>query len=521
MISASFRSLGFAVLAALLAALIPALPAWAQDGPGYQVISNDPNGLEIRFHGMPLRGVHADDSQNALAIDFQQPVDSTAFDRLAGDLPQWISMAYANFDNGVIRSPRPVTFLTRAENDGFSLRIMARGPNGAPMAEAGPPQIRGSYSDYPRQQQLYPPPPPYVPPQAAYAGFHAYGDYAPLRAYEAQELAVHRGDPMWQLAYGRAIMQADSGIATRNETNWYHGGDLMIATGLDAKLSFAPGIAFVGSVQYTNVTGKNVRLASGAIANTATDLVSGEGGFAFELGRDSELKLQASQGNHVTGGKLTLYSGAPNGFGYIDVAYHAADLDTPTAIDNRADTDRATLGYTQALGSGVWASLAGHYTRYGVHGDADVARTAGWDANLRWNAIGWGGLLGGISYDGHGEYRVSNDSRPGAAPTPFVPLGIRDLENHAVTLNLSSTLGDGFWFSAYAGWVTDRYASNGLLAGLDLHFMPAAGVDLALGVRQSAVSWTEGERGRQLTAGLNLTVGMGAPPQPSWMQNAL
>ena len=29
---------------------------------------------------------------------------------------------------------------------------------------------------------------------------------------------------------------------------------------------------------------------------------------------------------------------------------------------------------------GVWGSLAGHYTRYGVHGDADVARTAGWDA---------------------------------------------------------------------------------------------------------------------------------------------
>jgi hypothetical protein len=46
-------------------------------------------------------------------------------------------------------------------------------------------------------------------------------------------------------------------------------------------------------------------------------------------------------------------------------------------------------------------------------------------------------------------------------------------------------------------------------------------VDLALGVRQSAVSYTQGERGNQLTAGLNLTVGMGAPPQPSWMQNAL
>jgi hypothetical protein len=45
-------------------------------------------------------------------------------------------------------------------------------------------------------------------------------------------------------------------------------------------------------------------------------------------------------------------------------------------------------------------------------------------------------------------------------------------------------------------------------------------VDLALGVRQSAVSSVQGESGSQLTAGLNLTLGMGAPPQPSWMQNA-
>jgi hypothetical protein len=133
----------------------------------------------------------------------------------------------------------------------------------------------------------------------------------------------------------------------------------------------------------------------------------------------------------------------------------------------------------------------------------------------------WNGLLAGVSYDGHGEYVTNSDIRAGAAPTPFVPLGIRDMENHAVALNLSGFLADGFWFAGYAGWVVDRYASNGLLAGLDLHYMPQPGMDLALGIRQSAVSYTQGERGKQLSAGLNLTLGMGAPPQPSWMQNAL
>jgi hypothetical protein len=121
--------------------LIPALFVPASAQPSYEVLSNGPEGLEIHFHGLPMRSVHADDSQNALAIDFLQPVDGALFDRLTDELPQWISMAYVNFDNGVIRSPRPVTFLARPEGDGFSLHILARGPP-PPMGE--PPPIRGS-----------------------------------------------------------------------------------------------------------------------------------------------------------------------------------------------------------------------------------------------------------------------------------------------------------------------------------------------------------------------------------------
>lgn len=131
----------------LLAVLLsPAAPAGAQGGPGYEVISNGPEGLEVRFHGLPMRSVHADDNQNALAIDFLEPVNGALFERLPDELPQWISMAYVNFDNGIIRSPRPVTFLAHAESDGFSLRIIARGPPPAPPAPA---QIRGSYGEHP------------------------------------------------------------------------------------------------------------------------------------------------------------------------------------------------------------------------------------------------------------------------------------------------------------------------------------------------------------------------------------
>jgi hypothetical protein len=140
------RMLGGLATAAAFAALVMSVPAIAQQPgypagaypppgyrqsyqrPSYQIVSNDANGLEIRFRGLAIRDVHADDSQNALAIDFLEPVDGALFDRLPADAPQWIAMSYCNFDNGIIRSPRPVTFLTRTEADGFSLRIVPRGP---------------------------------------------------------------------------------------------------------------------------------------------------------------------------------------------------------------------------------------------------------------------------------------------------------------------------------------------------------------------------------------------------------
>jgi hypothetical protein len=512
---------------ALAAALMLSVPAFAQ-GPGsmpvsYQVTSQGPDGLEIRFRGMPLRAVRADDSQNALSLDFHTPVDGAVFERLPAEMPQWISMAYASFDNGVIRSPRPVTFLTRSEADGFSLRIVSRAPGPPPMAQNAPPPPMMRGGEY-SQQQIYPPPPqPYVPPQAAYVPFHPYAAYAALRTYTGQELAVRRGDPVWLMAYDRAIMQAGSGIGSHTESNWYTGGDLVIATNVNGKFSFANGIALVGAIDYTNLTGKNVRLPDGTIAASLNgDVVSGHGGLAFELGADTEIRLEAVHGNGVTGGLFNLYTGNPNGFGYVKLDYHKPYLDTPVAALWRAKTDKIAAGYSQQFGYGFWGSANGHYTRYGVQNDDDVAQTWGWDGNLRWNADVWGGLLAGISYDGHGEYRVSNDTRAGATPTPFVPLGIRNLENHAFTATLSSlVLGGGLSFNAYAGYIVDRFSSDGLLAGLDLHFMPAPGMDLALGVRHSEVSWTQGEIGPQTTVGLNLTVGMGAPPQPSWISNQL
>lgn len=162
----SDRAIGLVLI--LLAALSVPLQAQAPAFT-YQVIDQDERGLELRFNGLPLRSVRADDNQNALSMDFQAPVNAALFEQLSRDLPQWIAMAYASFDNGVIRAARPVTFLTRREPDGFSLRIVARGPVAEPPEPPPlppPPPLRGGYS-------VYPPPASFTPPQGEYQGGRA------------------------------------------------------------------------------------------------------------------------------------------------------------------------------------------------------------------------------------------------------------------------------------------------------------------------------------------------------------
>ncbi len=90
-----------------------------------------------------------------------------------------------------------------------------------------------------------------------------------------------------------------------------------MAADLSGKINVAPGIALVGDAKYANIRGRNVRLSGGSIGNTAIDLVTGTGGLSFDLGRDSEFRLEASEGNNVTGSRATLFSGTSTGFAYI------------------------------------------------------------------------------------------------------------------------------------------------------------------------------------------------------------
>ena len=209
------REFGHWMTGALTGAAVLCLAAPAQaQGPGYQIVTDGP-ALELRFRGLPLKSVRADDNQNALSLDFNLPVDPAIFDALSQQLPQWIAMAYTTYDNGVIRATRPVTFLTRQETDGFSLRLQPRDGAPPPMqqAQAAAPQAPPApYPQQPYPAQGYPPPQPgfpqpgpSAPPPVPFAPYETYGA---ARNYYGLRHAVRRADPTWTKAYARAAARA-------------------------------------------------------------------------------------------------------------------------------------------------------------------------------------------------------------------------------------------------------------------------------------------------------------------------
>ncbi len=547
---------GVALAGAILAF---ASAASGQNGPapGVEVVSNGP-ALELRFHGVPLKSVRADDSQNALALDFVQPVDPAVLDRLNGALPGWIAMAYASYDNGVIRAARPVTFLTRPEVDGFSLRLEPRagaapqpqpfqaapgvGAAGAPapppqayaqQQQAGPypaqpqqqpyaqqqyPQQGGPYpppqqqQPYPplqangQQQQIYPPPPPQS--QAPLDAFAA------ARNYYSLEQAINREDLLWSLAYGRAAARTDSRAGIGGEYHQFHNGDRVGNSFGSLRLALG-GVALLGSVSDTTAKGSNVRTATGTFAATSNiSRISGSAGLGIAMGGDSEVRLEGLAGAGTVGGRFTSWSGTPDGFVSASLVYHAADLDTPETLLDKAVRDEASLSVGQRLGYGLWGSFTGRLDNYSLQGHHDMVQTAGWSGNLRWDNELLPGFFAGLAYDGRGEYRLHYDTLTGTAPTPYVPLSIRNLETHTASGSFSAMLWDQLWLDAFGGYSYDRFAKKGdALYGASIRVTAAPGFEVEIGGRHTGISLQQGELGSETSAGVSLNIGFGGPPR--------
>ena len=473
--------------------------AGAQEQPGtapLTIISRGPT-PEFRVHGVSLRSVRADDAQNTVAFDFNGPVSEEAFDQLQDELPDWVEMAYAGYDNAVIRAKRPVTFMTKTEDDGFSMRLVPRAEGAsAPVAvaDATPPVA---------PQPAVPPscggracPPPFA------SDAHAWHSIATYYARAANERPF---DMMIRGAYDAVRDGGTSAVFL--DTDWRHSkAGASYSTDLHANIDTGLGVRLLADFRGVLVNSHRTRQPDGSIVPyNATDY-SGALGVGFPLFDGAHGSVEALYGSSGFGARVAIGGGEDDWRYAMRAAYHEPYVDVPEDVAFKAERDYSALFATGQIMDGLWGTGEIRATRYGVKGDENLATSAAFHAGLRYELDGWPFSL---AYDADGEYLLHSHSYAGVPPTPFVPLGLRDREVHSFGGSFSGAWDDGFWYDLYGGYAIDRYANRGPFGGIALRFTPAPGWDVLLGGRYSTVADKEGGSPNKVSAGLKLTYAWG------------
>ncbi len=488
-----------AALAALLL-LCASESATAQDAPPASpltIISRGPE-AEIRIRGVSLKSVRSDDAQNEVAFDFNGPVSDEVFSQLQDELPDWIDMAFAGYDNAVIRAKRPVTFMARAETDGFSLRMVPR----QEAAASPPPKATGDATapaaappdcGSPRCQ-----PEPFVS--------HDWHDIASVYARLATERPF---DPTIRGAYDS--MRDGSASVVVLDADWRHSktGTLYSADA-HASVEMWSGVRLLADAHDVIVNSQGARQPGGVILPYNANDVSGSLGLGFPL-LDSGASAEVLYGRSGFGGRIGMSGGGDDWRYGMRAAYHEPYIDISEDFAYRAERDYSALFAAGQILDGLWAAGEIRGSRYGIKGDQDVATTGAFHAGLRYDIEG---MPLSLMYDADGEYLIGSHQYAGAPPTPFVPLSLRNREVHSFGGSFSNNWGTDFWFDLYGGYAIDRYANRGPYAGAGLRITLTPGWDIMLNGRYSTVADKEGDAPNKITASLRLIYAWGAGDAP-------
>jgi hypothetical protein len=478
-----------------MALLCAAASANADDGlaPSTLTITARTPEAEIHIRGVSLKSVRADDAQNAVAFDFNGPVSDTAFTQLQAELPDWVEMAYAGYDNAVIRAKRPVTFMTRAEADGFSLRMVPR--EGAPGAP--PASLRGA-------DDAGGAPPPALP---AYSETHGFSE---VQTFFARAAAERPYDVAIRGFYDALRDGGASTVALSGDWRQSHGTTL-IASNAHADFDVWSGVRLLGDVNDVVVNTKNVRRIDGTLRPFDKNDLSGSAGVAVPID-GAVATAELLYGRAGFGGRLGVTQIFDDWQLGMRAAYREPYIETAEAVADRATRDYSALYAAGQILDGLWGAAEIKGMRYSLKGDVNVAHTAGFHAGLRYDIEG---LPLSLTYDADGEYVIGAHKYAGTAPTPYVPLSIRTREVHQFGGSFSERMDEQFWFDLYGGYAIDRYSNDGPYGGLALRFTPAPGFDIAVNGRYSTVAEREGERGDVVSAGLRLNLALDDAPLAS------
>ncbi len=477
-----------------LAPLPPAPPLADRPDPGkaaFAVVSREPF-AELEFRSVPLRNATPDPPRNEIRLDFAGPVDPDLFGRLQMVVPEWVEFAYADMGSAIIHARRPgAVFEAFPGQDGFTLRISQAG------AVPPPPVLderAAALAAFAMARPVAEAHPPYF-----IRAMHAHiGDWRSIEHYQS----VARDARGTQL---RGSIPVDAfGAWLTSEWRNSRGGQTVGMVILDSQIPIlAYGFGIAVDAKATRAQSNSVKLIDGT--TRAVDTYIGSGSFSFyQYFAGQEARLSGLWSNVGPGARLVYANNTGDTEAKFVATYHANYDRTPEAIEDQAFYDEAQFAYARRIADGLWGQSVLRGRRYGVNEYNEIAKTAGWDASIRYIRNVFGFIDAGVAYDGHGEYVIDKTpfKPPGATPA-FVPLGMRDREVHAASVSLSTPIMGDLWLDGYGGWAVDRYDSQGYFWGAAFRYEPADMFRILAGASHSEVAIHQGERGPVTTIGVN------------------
>ena len=462
------------------------LPTRVESGKqAFAVVSREPF-AELQFRAVPLRGAQPDPARNEIRLDFSGPVDPDLFGRLTEVVPEWVEFAYAEMGSAIIHARRPAVFETLPAEDGFTLRITQRmGDDPRAAAIAG--------------FTTAPPLPPTNPPFFIRAMHANIGDWNAVQHVQSVS-RVSRGT---QLRGSYGVDNFGAGITSQFRNT--RGGQTVGMVTLDSQIPvLAYGFGIAADAKATRGTSDGpIKLIDGTTRSVNTYIGSGSFGF-YQFFAGQEARLSGLWSNVGPGARIVYANNTGNSEMRFEGTYHATYDLTPESIEDQAFYDEAQLGYARRIVDGLWAQATIRGRRCGVNEYNETAKTAGWDASLRYVRNIFGFVDAGIAYDGHGEYIIDTTpfKPPGATPA-FVPLNIRKREVHAGSASFSTPIWGDLWFDGYGGWAVDRYDEQGYFWGAAFRYEPADNFFFLAGAGHSEVAIQQGERGPVTTVGID------------------
>ncbi len=159
--------------------------------------------------------------------------------------------------------------------------------------------------------------------------------------------------------------------------------------------------------------------------------------------------------------------------------------------------DRLFVQHEERLSDRWNLTLGAGYNRYGLAGDADLARSASVEASLRY-VLNREGPLTSLVYAVDAEYvgrrvqraralpaapeALAEDAPPPPVPPPgfFTPLPVATREVHTILLSVEDWLADYVRYGAQIGYAYDRRGKSGPQGALSLAWEPLDALEIGL-----------------------------------------